>query len=59
MAFYDTSGSPLFMVSALPTGANVLLTGYVTGAVGALAAADSINVAFRKLEARIVALESA
>lgn len=59
VAFFDTSGNPLFMVSAAPTGANILLTGYTAGAAGSLAAADSVNVAFRKLEARIVALESA
>lgn len=45
-------------VHARPTGAQVLATGYTIGTAGAVAAADSINAAIGKLEARIVALET-
>jgi hypothetical protein len=41
-----------------PSASEVKLTGYVTGTAGALAATDTINQAFAKLEARIVALET-
>lgn len=40
------------------TGTQVTLTGYTAGTAGAVAAADTVNAAIAKLEARIAALES-
>lgn len=50
-------------VGAAPTshthvGTAVTLTGYTIGTAGAVAAADTLNAAIAKLEARIVALET-
>lgn len=59
IAFFSTTGAPLFTIFTPPTAATMLLTGYVAGAVGALSATDSVNVAFRKLAARMDAAEAA
>ena len=60
MALFDESGNPVAMLlTEVPTGADVLLTGFSAGSAAALAATDTTNEAFAKLEARIVALESA
>ncbi|MGU3399233.1 hypothetical protein ACLBWS_05740 [Brucellaceae bacterium D45D] len=40
------------------TGAQLVLTGYAAGTAGAVAAADTVNAAIAKLEARIAALEA-
>lgn len=40
------------------TGAQIALTGYTIGTEAAVAAADTVNAAIGKLEARIVALET-
>lgn len=40
------------------TGAQVPLTGYAAGTAGPVAAADTVNAAIAKLEARIAALEA-
>lgn len=45
-------------VSHTHTGSQVTLTGYAIGTAAAVAAADSLNAAIGKLEARIVALET-
>lgn len=58
VGFLDASGNPI-NPSHADTGASVLLTGYTAHAAGALAAADTANQAFAKLEARVIALESA
>jgi hypothetical protein len=56
IALFDSSGVPIDITAQ--TGANVKLTGFVTGATGALAAADTLNAALAKLQARIVVLEA-
>lgn len=58
LALFDVDGDPIDL-GDVPTGAEVKLTGFVPGAAGAVAAADSVNQAIAKLQARIVALESA
>lgn len=58
IALFHPDGTAVTL-SAAQTGADVKLTGFTTGAAGALAATDSVNVALGKLQARIVALESA
>lgn len=40
------------------TGAQIALTGYTAGSAGNVAAADTVNAAIAKLEARIAALET-
>lgn len=45
-------------IDAGPTGSQVSLTGYVAGTAAAVAAADTVNAAIAKLEARIIALET-
>lgn len=40
------------------TGADVVLTGYTAQSAGAVSAAQTVNVAIAKLEARIAALEA-
>jgi hypothetical protein len=42
-----------------PDAANIKLTGYTSGSADNVSAADSVNAAIAKLEARIAALESA
>jgi hypothetical protein len=57
LALFGADGDPISV--APDTGATVVLTGYDTGgAAGTVAAADTVNAAIRKLEARIVALET-
>lgn len=54
VSFFATDGTPLFMVSALPTPANQLLTGYVIAASKlSLLTTDSVLVALGKLEKRL------
>ncbi len=54
MALVDSTGA-----AWTPSAAEVKLTGFVTGTAGAVSATDTINQAIAKLQARIVALESA
>lgn len=55
VAFFSTTGVPLFMVTALPTPANQLLSGYTVAASKlSLADGDSVQVALGKLEKRLV-----
>lgn len=62
LALFDANLNPIPLdaVDGTPqTGTNVLLTGFVAGAAGAIAPGDTVNQAIAKLQARIVALESA
>jgi hypothetical protein len=56
-ALFDASGTSLPLTA--DTGATVVLTGYTIQSAAAVAATDTVNHAIGKLEARIVALESA
>jgi hypothetical protein len=51
LALVNEDGTPIEGVTfeELPTGADVLLTGYVTGAWSAVAASDTVNAAIAKL----------
>jgi hypothetical protein len=57
LSLFNPDGTPATVTPQ--TGANVKLTGFTTGAAGAVAATDTINQAIAKLQARIVALEAA
>lgn len=57
ISLFDQSGDPITF-DVLPTGDDVLLTGYVDATAGDVAPTDTLNEALAKLEARIVALES-
>jgi hypothetical protein len=56
IALFESDGSPVSTILAeVPDGGDVLLTGYTTGSAAALAATDTVNAAFAKLEARTLA----
>lgn len=62
LALFTPSGDPINLpaaVPATPTGANVPMTGYAGHSAGDVVAADKVNDAIGKLEARIAALEAA
>lgn len=61
LAVFDEDGNSVDLTAnqETPTGADVDLTGFTAGTAGPVAATDSINEAVAKLQARIVALESA
>lgn len=59
MAFFGSNGLPLTGVGVPDTGVTVKLTGYAPHAAGAVSATDTVNDAIAKLEARVVALETA
>ncbi len=55
----DVAASAASAAAVHDTGANVLMTSYAPHAVGSVLAADSLNIAMAKLEARIAVLEGA
>jgi len=60
VCLFNEDGEPIVdLATAAPdTGAEVLLTGYTPVAADDVAAADTVNAAIAKLEARIAALET-
>lgn|SRR5512136_470407 len=53
IALFDSSGAPISRIlDTVPDGGDVLLTGFTSGSAGALAATDTVNEAFGKLQAR-------
>lgn len=53
MALFETDGSPVSTILAeVPDGGDILLTGFTAGSAAALAATDTVNGAFGKLQAR-------
>lgn len=57
VTFVDDEGVEIPAADAAD-GSNVVLTGYEAGAADDLAEEDTVNEAFAKLEARVVALET-
>lgn len=60
VAWDDVTGKPSTFPPATHThvGSAVVLTGYTSGSAGNVSAADTVNQALAKLEARIAALET-
>lgn len=56
VAFFNPDGTPYELAGV--DGSEVNLTGYTIGAAGALAATDTVNEAFGKVEDRLVDLEA-
>lgn len=53
MALFDTSGNPISRIlDDVPSGAEVILTGFASGSAGAVAATDTVNEAIAKVQAR-------
>lgn len=62
LGFFKADGTPFDPSTALtvaPTVETLLMTGYVVGAAGAVAATDTLMQTIVKLTARIAALEAA
>ena len=57
LALFKVDGAAVDLDAAV--GSKVVLTGFATGTAGAVADTDTVNQAIAKLQARIVALESA
>lgn len=58
VALFAPDGSPVVTTAFTGTGATVPMTSYAGHAAGNVAAADTVNDAIGKLEARIAALEA-
>lgn len=58
VALFGTDGAPVSVTAFTGTGATVPMTGYAGHAAGNVAAADTLNDAVGKLEARVLALET-
>ncbi len=57
-ALYDETGAPVsVLTTAVPDGSEVILTGFVAGSAGSVAATDTVNAAIAKVQA--VAAEAA
>jgi hypothetical protein len=53
IALFESDGSPVStLLAEVPDGGDILLTGFTTGSAAALAATDTVNEAFAKLQAR-------
>ncbi len=58
VGLFNADATPISLAAlTVQTADDILMTGYVIGVAGALAATDTINEALGKLEARIEALE--
>jgi predicted component of type VI protein secretion system len=56
IALFESDGSPVStLLAEVPDGGDILLTGFTTGSAAALAATDTVNEAFAKLQARTLA----
>lgn len=55
LALFNEAGSAITDLVTIPTGDEVILTGFVAGTAAAVAATDTVNEAVAKLEAQIAA----
>jgi hypothetical protein len=56
MALFDANGSPISRIlDTVPSGADVVLTGFTAGSAAAVAATDTVNAAIAKVQARTLA----